>query len=164
MTVELPLLTPDIIGCTGANFAALSNAQLDQIPVFLLCATLVDNGIPRGAGDRKDPPLSPPVSYIGLYIMRFSVQHQKREENCHNFKHPITPFYLSLGIILTSFISLACSSSLRSLALWVVTAAPYVTHAVTYLPLLAHAPPSVAAKKIKIHRAFLCYLNSLLLC
>lgn len=37
-------------------------------------------------------------------------------------------------------------------------------HDVTYLPLLTHAPPSLAAKKIEIHRAFLCYLNWLLLC
>lgn len=73
-------------------------------------------------------------------------------------------FYLSLGVILTLLIFLACCSSLRFLALWVVTAAPYVTHAVTSLPLLTHASLSFAAKKNKIHRAFICCLNWLVLC
>lgn len=160
MTVELPLLTPDIIGALDIYlhlFVAGSNAQLDQTSVFLLCTTLVDNAIPRDAGDRKDP--SPSISCMGVVqIMHASVQ--KTEKKLSQFQAPsYSLFYLSLGVILTLLIFLACCSSLRFLALWVVTAAPYVTHAVTSLPLLTHASLSFAAKKNKIHRAFICCLN-----
>lgn len=119
--------------------------------IFLHCTTSVDNAIPRDAGDREDPPPSPPVSYTGsIHIICASVQHQHTEKKLSQFQpSSYSLFYLSLGIFLTSFTSLGCSPSLRSLALWVVTAAPHVTHAVTHLPLLTHAPPSVAAKNLK---------------
>lgn len=110
VTVELPLLTSDIIKCTGANSAAGLNAQLDQTPVFLLCTTLVDNAIPRDAGGRKDPHPSLPVSCMGfVLIMHASIQHQKSEKNCQNSKHLVTPCFIS-----------ALGSSWPYLSLWPV--------------------------------------------
>lgn len=141
----------------SATFTAGSNAQLDQTPVFLLCTTSVDNAMQETGRILLLPLLSPTQALCPSYVLLLCTRRQKK---LSQFQAPgDSLLYLSLGIILTSFTSLACSPSLRSLALGVVTAAPYVTHAVTHHPLLTHASPAVPAKNIKIHRAFLCYLN-----
>lgn len=140
-----PLLIPGIIKCTGANFTAGSNAQLDQMPVFLLCTILVDNAISR---QKRSSPFSSCLLWkLCTHHVCFCPAPEDRKK-WSQFQAPsYTLFYLSLDVILILFISLACSSSLRSLALCVVTAAPYVPRAVTYHPFLTNAPPSVAAKK-----------------
>lgn len=147
---------------SSATFTAGSNAQLDQTQFSYFVPHQLT--MPFRRQERSSSFPSCLLHRLYTHHMCFCCAPEDRKKLSQFQKPSDSLFYLSLGIILTLFTSLACSPLLRSLALCVVTAAPYVTRAVTHLSLLTHASPAVPVKKIKIHRAFLCYLNRLFLC
>lgn len=131
--------------------ALVQTSLLVQTPLFLLCTTVVDNAISRDAQNRKDLPPSSPVSCHRpcIHHVCFCPAPEDRKK-LSQFQAPsCSLFYLSLGIILTLFITLACSSSLRSLVLWVVTAALYVTLLSPTSPCWPMLLPLLQLKKLK---------------